>query len=70
MGTVCRDAYTGFCAGWRGMDFGSFSKRERNDSLSGIGDIMDDMTLDNISLTIGCLFPMRFLANGFKSSDR
>lgn len=48
----------------------STENRNSNDSLSGIGDIMDDMTLDNISLTIGCLFPMRFLANGFKSSDR
>ncbi len=48
----------------------STKNRNSNDNLSGIGDIMDDMTLDNISLTIGCLFPMRFLANGFKSSDR
>jgi outer membrane protein W len=48
----------------------STKNRNSNDSLSGIGDIMDDMTLDNLSLTIGCLFPMRFLASGFKSSDR
>ncbi|MEO7991892.1 MAG: porin family protein [Chryseolinea sp.] len=48
----------------------STKNRNSSDSLSGVGDILDDMTLDNLSLSIGCLFPMRFLANGFKSSDR
>ena len=48
----------------------STKNRNSNDSLSGVGDILDDMTLDNLSISIGCLFPMRFLTNGFTSSDR
>ncbi len=48
----------------------STKNRNSNDSLSSVGDILDDMTMDNISLSIGCLFPMRYLASGFKSSDR
>lgn len=48
----------------------STKNRNSSDSLSGVGDIMDDLTMDNLSLSLGCLFPMRFLASGFKSSDR
>lgn len=44
--------------------------RFSNDRLSGIGDALDDMKTDNIIISIGCLFPMRFLSTGFKSSDR
>ncbi len=48
----------------------STKDRNSSDSLSGVGDIMDDMTLDNLSMSVGCLFPLRFLASGFKSLDR
>jgi hypothetical protein len=48
----------------------SVKNRYSNDRLSGVGDAMDDLTLDNLSFSIGCLFPLRFLENGFKSLDR
>ncbi len=44
--------------------------RYGNDRLSGVGDALDDLTLNNLSVSIGCLFPMRFLASGFKSLDK
>ncbi|CAN5625067.1 hypothetical protein BH10BAC4_BH10BAC4_05000 [soil metagenome] len=46
------------------------SNRFSNDRLSGIGDAMDDMKLNNIVISAGCLFPMRFLGTGFKTLDR
>lgn len=48
----------------------SAQNRYSNASLSGMGDAMDDLTLDNLSVSVGCLFPMRFLESGFKSLDR
>jgi len=47
----------------------STENRYGSDRLSGVGDAMDDLTLDNLSVSIGCLFPMRFLSSGFKSLD-
>ena len=44
--------------------------RFSNDRLSGIGDAQDDLKLNNIVVTAGVLFPMRFLSNSFKSNDR
>lgn len=44
--------------------------RFSNDRLSGIGDALDDMKTDNMVISIGCLFPMRFLSTSFKSIDR
>lgn len=44
--------------------------RYSNDRLTGTGDAMDDLTMDNLSLSAGILFPMRFLQSGFKSLDR
>ncbi len=41
-----------------------------NDRLSGIGDAQDDMKLNNIVVSAGALFPMRFLSNSFKTLDR
>jgi hypothetical protein len=41
--------------------------RYGSDRLSGVGDSLDDMKLNNLSLSIGCLFPLRFLGTGFKS---
>ncbi len=44
--------------------------RYNNDRLAGIGDAMDDMKLNNIIISAGCLFPLRFLGTGFKTLDR
>jgi hypothetical protein len=41
--------------------------RYSNGMLASVGDALDDMTLDNIVISIGCLFPLRFLGSGFKS---
>ncbi|MBA4053932.1 MAG: hypothetical protein C0490_04400 [Marivirga sp.] len=48
----------------------STENRYGSDRLSGVGDAMDDLTLDNISVSLGCLFPMRFLSSGFKTLDK
>jgi hypothetical protein len=48
----------------------SEKNRYQNDRLSGIGDAMDDMTVDNIAVSFGTLFPLRFLSSGFKSYDK
>lgn len=47
----------------------STDNRYGNDRLAGVGDAMDDLTLDNISVSLGCLFPLRFLSSGFKTLD-
>jgi hypothetical protein len=47
----------------------STKNRYGNDRLSGIGDTMDDLKLRNLSITAGCLFPLRFLGKNFRSSD-
>ncbi len=44
--------------------------RFSNDQLSGIGDAQDDLKLNNIVISAGVLFPMRFLNSSFKSSDQ
>lgn len=44
--------------------------RFSNDRLNGIGDAQDDMKMNNIIVSIGCLFPMRFLSTNFKALDR
>jgi len=41
-----------------------------NDRLSGIGDVPDDLKINNIVISTGVLFPMRFLSNSFKTLDR
>jgi outer membrane protein W len=48
----------------------STQNRFSSDRLSGVGDAMDDMKLNNLAVSVGCLFPMRFLGSGFKSLDR
>lgn len=48
----------------------STDNRYGSDRLAGVGDAMDDLTLDNISVSLGCLFPLRFLSSGFKTLDR
>ena len=41
-----------------------------NDRLAGIGDAQDDLDLNNIVISAGVLFPMRFLSSSFKTLDR
>ncbi len=45
----------------------STENRYGNDRLTGSGDVMDDIKLNNIGVSLGCLFPLRFLSNGFQS---
>lgn len=48
----------------------STENRYANDRLSGAGDVMDDLKMNNFSVSLGCLFPLRFLTSGFQSIDR
>jgi len=48
----------------------STKNRYDSDRLSGVGDVLDDLTLDNLSVSIGCLFPLRFLSSGFQTLDK
>jgi hypothetical protein len=48
----------------------SAENRYSNAQLMGVGDVMDDLHMDNLAIAVGCLFPMRFLQSGFKSLDR
>lgn len=48
----------------------STENRYKNDRLAGVGDAFDDLKLNNIVFSFGCLFPMRYLASGFKTLDR
>lgn len=48
----------------------STKNRYSNDRLSGVGDALDDMKLNNLAISVGCLFPLRFLGSGFKSIDK
>ena len=43
--------------------------RFANDRLSGIGDAQDDLKTNHLLFSVGCLFPLRFLSNNFKSLD-
>jgi hypothetical protein len=48
----------------------STENRFGSDRLSGIGEAMDDIKLNNLVFSFGCLFPMRYLASGFKTLDQ
>ena len=37
--------------------------------LVGVGDVLDDLSLRNISINLGVLFPLRFLSTTFKSNS-
>lgn len=37
--------------------------------LASIGDAMDDIKLKNISVAIGCVFPLRFISEGYQSTN-
>lgn len=43
--------------------------RYANDRLSGIGDAQDDLKTNHLLFSVGCLFPLRFLSNNYKSLD-
>src|SRR5690606_24526501 len=43
--------------------------RFANNSLSGIGDTMDDLSLNNISVNMGFLFPLRFISKNFNAVE-
>ena len=45
------------------------NNRFQNDRLSGIGDAQDDLKTNHLMFSVGCLFPLRFLSNDFKSLD-
>jgi hypothetical protein len=47
----------------------STENRFESDRLSGVGDTLDDMKLRSASLSLGCLFPLRFLGRNFRSTD-
>jgi len=56
---------------WKGMsNITNVDNRYGNDRLVGIGDAQDDLDLNNIVISAGVLFPMRFLSNSFKTLDR
>ena len=44
--------------------------RYSENQLSGLGDAMDDITLDNISINFGCLFPLRFISSSGHNAVR
>lgn len=43
--------------------------RYANNRLSGLGDTMDDLSLNNFSLNLGFLFPLRFISKDFKAIE-
>jgi outer membrane protein W len=43
--------------------------RYSENPLTGIGDAMDDLTLNSISVNIGCVFPLRFISKDLKAID-
>jgi outer membrane protein W len=56
---------------WKGMsNITNVDNRYASDILAGIGDAPDDLDLNNIIISAGVLFPMRFLGNSFNTLDR
>ncbi len=56
---------------WKGMsNITNVNNRYSNDMLAGVGDAQDDLDLNNIVISAGVLFPMRFLSNSFNTLDR
>ena len=45
------------------------SSRYGSDNYSGVGEAQDDLRLNNISITFGCMFPLKFLSSSFQSLD-
>jgi hypothetical protein len=54
----------------KGMsNIANVKNRFGNDRLSGIGDAQDDLKLNNIVISAGVVFPLRFLSKGYKSLE-
>lgn len=43
--------------------------RFSNDRLAGIGEAQDDLTINNVVISAGVLFPLRFLSTSFRTLD-
>lgn len=43
--------------------------RYEENQLSGIGDSLDDINLRNISISLGTVFPLRFISENYKSTN-
>jgi len=43
--------------------------RYSENQLASIGDAMDDVTLDNVSISLGCVFPLRFISDNYRSTN-
>jgi Outer membrane protein beta-barrel domain len=55
----------------KGMSLANSTENRFSDErLSGTGDVMDDIKINNIAVSLGCLFPLRFLSSGFQSIDK
>lgn len=53
----------------KGMSLANATENRYGDPrLAGTGDVMDDIKINNITVSLGCLFPLRFLSSGFQSN--
>lgn len=43
--------------------------RYSNTELTGMGDAPDDITIDNISISLSCLFPLRFINKNYSATN-
>jgi len=43
--------------------------RYADSRLAGIGDVLDDLSLNNIAVNVGVLFPLRFLSKDFAATE-
>jgi hypothetical protein len=53
---------------YKGMSLANSTKnRYGNAQLAGVGDAMDDLKINSFVITIGTMFPLRFLTKGYSS---
>ena len=43
--------------------------RYNENPITGIGDAMDDLTLNSVSINLGCVFPLRFISKNLKAVE-
>ena len=43
------------------------ANRFSDNRLAGAGDALDDLSIDNLSMNLGVLFPLRFISKNFSS---
>jgi hypothetical protein len=48
----------------------NYKNRYDNNLQLGTADALDDLSFNALSISVGCLFPMRFLQTNYKSLDR